>query len=188
MGEGILKDGIAAGRLAENQYVANFADLHPPFVEHEAFVEADRCYFCYDAPCQNACPTSIDIPLFIREILTDNPTGAAKTILSSLARKAYRRPITNADLDAPIQFYSAARALGDFDTAIRDALPTILASPKFLYRAERSPAGLAPGSIHAIGDVELASRLSFFLWGLNLFRRALADPTGKRERGGRRGS
>ena len=82
MGEGILKDGIAAGRLAENQYVSNFADLHPPFVEHEAFVEADRCYFCYDAPCQNACPTSIDIPLFIREILTDNPLGAAKTIFS----------------------------------------------------------------------------------------------------------
>jgi glutamate synthase (NADPH/NADH) small chain len=80
MGEGILKDGIAAGRLAENQYVSNFADLHPPFVEHEAFVEADRCYFCYDAPCQNACPTSIDIPLFIREILTDNPLGAAETI------------------------------------------------------------------------------------------------------------
>jgi glutamate synthase (NADPH/NADH) small chain len=82
MGEGILKDGIAAGRLAENQYVSNFADLHPPFVEHEAFVEADRCYFCYDAPCQTACPTSIDIPLFIREILTDNPLGAAKTIFS----------------------------------------------------------------------------------------------------------
>jgi len=82
MGEGILKDGIAAGRLAENQYVSNFADLHPPFVTHEAFVEADRCYFCYDAPCQTACPTSIDIPLFIREILTDNPLGAAETIFS----------------------------------------------------------------------------------------------------------
>ena len=80
MGEGILKDGIAAGRLGENQYVSNFADLHPPFETHEAFVEADRCYFCYDAPCQNACPTSIDIPLFIREILTDNPLGAAETI------------------------------------------------------------------------------------------------------------
>jgi dihydropyrimidine dehydrogenase (NAD+) subunit PreT len=80
VGEGILKDGIAAGRLAENQYVANFADLHPPFEVHEAFVEADRCYFCYDAPCQTACPTSIDIPLFIREILTDNPLGAAETI------------------------------------------------------------------------------------------------------------
>jgi mono/diheme cytochrome c family protein len=96
---------------------------------------------------------------------TSDELPCAKTILSSLARKAYRRPITDADLDAPLQFYSAARALGDFDTAIRDALPTILASPKFLYRAERSPAGLAPGSIHAIGDVELASRLSFFLIG-----------------------
>ena len=89
----------------------------------------------------------------------------AKTILSSLARKAYRRPITESDLEAPLAFYSAARGLSDFDTAIRDALPTILASPKFLYRAERSPSGLAPGSVHAIGDVELASRLSFFLIG-----------------------
>jgi mono/diheme cytochrome c family protein len=89
----------------------------------------------------------------------------AKTILSSIARKAYRRPITEADLQAPMAFYGAARAVGDFEGAIRDALPTILASPKFLYRAERSPAGLAPGTIHAIGDVELASRLSFFLVG-----------------------
>ena len=89
----------------------------------------------------------------------------AKTILSSLARKAYRRPITEADLEAPLAFYGAARGLADFDTAIRDALPAILASPKFLYRAERSPAGAAPGAVHAIGDVDLASRLSFFLLG-----------------------
>ncbi|MBI4923096.1 MAG: NAD(P)-dependent oxidoreductase [Devosia nanyangense] len=80
MGEGALKDGIAAGRLGADQYAANFTDLHPPLDRHEAFVEADRCYFCYDAPCQNACPTSIDIPLFIREIVTDNPLGAAETI------------------------------------------------------------------------------------------------------------
>jgi hypothetical protein len=89
----------------------------------------------------------------------------AKTILSSLARRAYRRPITDADLEAPMAFYGAARGVGDFDAAIRDALPTILASPKFLYRAERSPSGLAPGSVHAIGEIELASRLSFFLIG-----------------------
>jgi hypothetical protein len=89
----------------------------------------------------------------------------AKTILSSLARRAYRRPITASDLEAPLGFFGAARAMNDFDTSIRDALPTILASPKFLYRAERSPSGLAPGSVHAIGDVELASRLSFFLLG-----------------------
>ncbi len=80
MGEGMLKDGIASGRLAPDDYAANFADLHPPLARHEALVEADRCYFCYDAPCQTACPTAIDIPMFIREILTDNPLGAAETI------------------------------------------------------------------------------------------------------------
>ena len=80
MGEGMLKEGIAPGRLAPEEYAINFADLHPPLDRHEALVEADRCYFCYDAPCQTACPTSIDIPMFIREILTDNPLGAAKTI------------------------------------------------------------------------------------------------------------
>ena len=76
----MLKDGIAAGRLAPVDYAENFADLHPPLDKHEAYVEADRCYFCYDAPCMNACPTSIDIPLFIREIATGNPLGAAETI------------------------------------------------------------------------------------------------------------
>jgi glutamate synthase (NADPH/NADH) small chain len=80
MGEGMLKDGIAAGRLSAADYARNFSDLHPALDRHEAFVEADRCYFCYDAPCQTACPTSIDIPLFIREISTGNALGAAETI------------------------------------------------------------------------------------------------------------
>jgi glutamate synthase (NADPH/NADH) small chain len=73
---------IAAGRLSAEDYAANFADLHPPLQPHQAFVEADRCYFCYDAPCVQACPTGIDIPLFIREILTGHPKSAAETILS----------------------------------------------------------------------------------------------------------
>ena len=57
-------------------------DLHPPLTAHEASVESDRCYFCYDAPCVTACPTGIDIPLFIRQISTDNPGGSAKTIFN----------------------------------------------------------------------------------------------------------
>jgi len=73
---------IATGRLRPEDYARNFADLHPLLDRHEALVEADRCYFCYDAPCMTACPTSIDIPLFIREILTDNPRGAAETIFA----------------------------------------------------------------------------------------------------------
>ena len=68
MAEGLYKEGIAAQRLAPDQYPKNFADLHPPLDRHEALVESDRCYFCYDAPCMQACPTSIDIPLFIRQI------------------------------------------------------------------------------------------------------------------------
>ncbi|MEL6795115.1 MAG: FAD-dependent oxidoreductase, partial [Pseudomonadota bacterium] len=74
-------DGVAAGRLAPEELSANFADLHPPLDDHEALVAADRCYFCHDAPCVTACPTTIDIPLFIRQIATGSPEGAAKTIL-----------------------------------------------------------------------------------------------------------
>jgi len=73
--------GIVPGRLTQDQYRKNFADLHDPLDGHEAVVEADRCYFCHDAPCTIACPTSIDIPMFIRQISTGNPEGAAETIL-----------------------------------------------------------------------------------------------------------
>jgi glutamate synthase (NADPH/NADH) small chain len=72
--------GIAAGRLDPDTLSENFADLHPPLDGHEALVAADRCYFCHDAPCITACPTSIDIPLFIRQIATGTPEAAAKTI------------------------------------------------------------------------------------------------------------
>ncbi|WP_293861280.1 NAD(P)-dependent oxidoreductase [uncultured Alsobacter sp.] len=75
--------GITAGRLPPDDYARNFADLHPPLDRYEAKVAADRCFFCYDAPCMTACPTTIDIPLFIRQIATGNATGAAKTILDS---------------------------------------------------------------------------------------------------------
>jgi glutamate synthase (NADPH/NADH) small chain len=71
---------IAPGRLSREDYIANFRDLHPPLDQHQAVVEADRCYFCYDAPCQQACPTGIDIPMFIREIMTGQPKSAAVTI------------------------------------------------------------------------------------------------------------
>ena len=80
MATGHFKEGIVGGRLPIEQYEDNFSDLHPPLDHHEALVEADRCYFCYDAPCMHACPTSIDIPMFIRQIATGNPLGSAKTI------------------------------------------------------------------------------------------------------------
>ena len=76
------RGGITAGRLTPDAYAANFADLHPALDPHEAQVAADRCYFCHDAPCVTACPTAIDIPLFIRQIATGTPDASAKTILS----------------------------------------------------------------------------------------------------------
>jgi len=75
-----LAEGIVAGRLDPAAYADHFTDLHPPLDDHEALVAADRCYFCHDAPCITACPTDIDIPLFIRQIATGTPEAAAKTI------------------------------------------------------------------------------------------------------------
>jgi dihydropyrimidine dehydrogenase (NAD+) subunit PreT len=77
-----LTPGIAPARLPADQLAANFGDHVPAFDAHEAHVAADRCYFCHDAPCMTACPTSIDIPLFIRQIATGTPEAAAKTIWS----------------------------------------------------------------------------------------------------------
>ncbi len=72
--------GIVANRLDPQELAHNFEDLHAPLETHEAAVAADRCYFCHDAPCMTACPTDIDIPLFIRQISTGTPEAAAKTI------------------------------------------------------------------------------------------------------------
>ena len=69
--------------LSAKQIEDNFADIHPPLTATTANIEADRCYYCYDAPCITACPTSIDIPLFIRQIYAQNVEGAAKTILDA---------------------------------------------------------------------------------------------------------
>ncbi|MCB2110850.1 MAG: NAD(P)-dependent oxidoreductase [Defluviimonas sp.] len=77
-----LTPGVAAGRLSDEDYARNFADIAPRLDGHEARVAADRCYFCHDAPCITACPTAIDIPLFIRQIATGTPEAAAKTIFS----------------------------------------------------------------------------------------------------------
>lgn len=73
---------IKSGRLSVAEIESNFGDMHPPLERREALVEADRCYFCFDAPCTTACPTDIDIPGFIQKIRSDNVKGSARTILS----------------------------------------------------------------------------------------------------------
>ncbi|MEQ1758198.1 MAG: DUF1592 domain-containing protein [Vicinamibacterales bacterium] len=99
------------------------------------------------------------------------PTGAAdeaacaERIISTLAKRAYRRPVTATDLAAPLSFFADTRKSGgDFDAGIRVAVARVLASPSFLYRVERDPETVVAGAAHRITDLELASRLSFFLW------------------------
>jgi len=88
----------------------------------------------------------------------------ARQIFTRLATLAFRRPLENADLEAPMQFYAQAREQGSFDAGIKNGMVAILASPKFLYRTELPPAGSQPGEVYTISDHALASRLSFFLW------------------------
>ncbi len=103
-------------------------------------------------------------------IFTCRPANAAaelpcaRQILTNLARRAYRRPVTGADLETLLSFYQSGRNKKTFDAGIENALRLILTDPKFLFRTETDPAGAAPGSIHPVSDLELASRLSFFLW------------------------
>src|SRR5215831_15760633 len=89
----------------------------------------------------------------------------AERIFTNLARRAYRRPVTTADVQAPMAFYRQARQNGEtFDAGIRSGLARVLSSPSFLYRVESDPSGIQPGAAHLVSDVDLASRLSFFLW------------------------
>ena len=81
MGKNAKLGDIAAGRVSSAEAAQNLGDLHPLYTDHQASAEADRCLYCYDAPCMTACPTSIDVPLFIRQISSGNTKGAATTIL-----------------------------------------------------------------------------------------------------------
>ena len=90
--------------------------------------------------------------------------GCADTILSGLARRAYRRPVTDADVAGLLRFYEEGRTDGGFESGIEMAVRRLLVSPEFLFRTESDPANIAPGTNYRISDLELASRLSFFLW------------------------
>jgi len=91
-------------------------------------------------------------------------SACASRIVSTLARKAFRRPVTDTDLAPLMHFYSEGRKTGTFESAVENALTAMLSSAKFLYRTEPPPANAAPGTVYRLSDLELASRLSFFLW------------------------
>ncbi|MGH9333116.1 MAG: DUF1587 domain-containing protein, partial [Vicinamibacteria bacterium] len=105
-----------------------------------------------------------------RKIFTCRPTSAeeeqtcAEEIVTHLATRAYRRPLDDSDLEGLMSFYGIGREEGDFERGVRMALQAILASPSFLFRLEDAPAAAEPGGSYRVGDLALASRLSFFLW------------------------
>ncbi len=105
-----------------------------------------------------------------RRIFLREPTGpadeeaCARTIVSALLRRGYRRPVTDANLNKAMKFYRQGRKEGDFDAGIEMALSAVLVNPQFLFRVEQDPKGLAPKAAYRVSDIDLASRLSFFLW------------------------
>lgn len=105
-----------------------------------------------------------------RRIFTCHPTNSseelpcAKSIITTLARRAYRKPVSDTDLETLLTFYQSGRNKGNFESGIEMALRRILSDPQFVYRFERDPANVAPDSAYRVSDLELASRLSFFLW------------------------
>ena len=99
-----------------------------------------------------------------RPTTSEEELPCAEEIVTNLAKRAYRRPLIDADLEAFMSFYTIGREGGDFESGIQMALQAILASPSFIFRLEQSPSHAAPGESYRIADVDLASRLSFFLW------------------------
>jgi len=105
-----------------------------------------------------------------KRVFTCRPTSAAEElpcatkIITELTSRAYRRPVTPEDLEGLMSFYDRGRKAGDFESGIRVAVQAILASPKFVFRFERMPVNVKPGQIYRVNDLDLASRLSYFLW------------------------
>ena len=106
-----------------------------------------------------------------QRIFTCRPTAqaeerpCARAIVARLGAAAYRRPLAAREVDGILQFYDQGAAKGGFEGGVRSALEAVLSSPHFIFRIERQPAGIKPGTIYRVSDVDLASRLSFFLWG-----------------------
>jgi hypothetical protein len=118
----------------------------------------------FNAAGVSSTPSRSKLFVCVPEIASEEAACATR-IFANIARQAFRRPITESDVAGALEFYEQGRAQGaDFEGGIQKGLLAILASPKFLYRAHTPPEGLAPGATFAINDLELASRLAFFIW------------------------
>ncbi len=169
----LAKPAVPEGPLRETVSVASFgfsADLAVAAKEEPALwtIGIDGPF---DVESNPASADATDSPSR-RQLFVCRPADAteeaelacAEEILSRLARRAFRRPVTAADLDALLPFFHEGRGRGGFDAGVELALRKVLVSPEFLFRIERDPADVPPGTPYRLSNIELASRLSFFLW------------------------
>jgi mono/diheme cytochrome c family protein len=161
IGVAFLKKPTLLQETARQPYEAHFNSYRHPRIQPAVY--SVSIIGPYGADATGDTPSR-------RRLFVSRPPGpadedrSASQILAALLRRAYRRPVTDADLQGPLALYRKGRADGDFDAGIELALSAVLVSPHFLFRVEHDPAGAAPGTVYRVSDVELATRLSFFLW------------------------
>ena len=152
-----VPEGVYRPPLEGTQAAVRAGKTDEPAVDNVTFVGP------YDVKGMGDTPSR-------RKIFVCHPTSSeqegpcARKILSTLAYHAYRRPVTDEDVQTLLKFYTAGRSKGNFEDGIREALERMLVSLDFLFRTESDPANAAPGTDYRVSDLELASRLSFFLW------------------------
>ena len=161
IGIAFLKKPSALVETERQPYQAHFnMDRHPRIQPALYAVSVDGPY---DARGSGDTPSRRRI-FVCKPAKPSEEESCAKRILSTLAQHAYRRRVTDADLQVPLKFYRDARTQGGFESGIETALRALLLSPEFLFRIEQDPASIAPNTAYRLSDVELASRISFFLW------------------------
>ena len=144
--------------LADTQIGSSIAVTTLPHLREFAVVGPQRVTGVSDTPSRRRVFTC-------RPLAASEELACASRILTSLATRAYRRPATPAEVDGLMKFYKNERETGGFESGIRTALQAVLASPHFIFRFEETPGTARPGQSYKINDLDLASRLSFFIWG-----------------------
>src|SRR5436190_10427362 len=144
--------------LADTQIGSSIAVTTLPHLREFAVVGPQRVTGVSDTPSRRKV-------FSCRPLAQEEEVACATRIVTAMATRAYRRPVTRADLDGLMKFYLTERETGGFESAIRTALQAVLASPHFIFRLEETPATVRPGQAFKLNDLDLASRLSFFIWG-----------------------
>jgi hypothetical protein len=178
IGVTFVKDGSSLDETARQPLQSHYNDRRRPFVAPainqisltgpyeakgaENTPSRRRLFVCRPPPSREALRRGHAVAL--AEPGDPNEEACARTILTTLMRRAYRRPIAKAEAEGPMAFYREGRAEKDFDAGIARALSAVLINPEFLFRVESEPKKTSAGGVYRISDLELASRLSFFLW------------------------